>query len=910
MQNILYKIIKKVNNVNKKLVALISLVLVIVFMFTTNLNAWPTILDESAYEAEKYEGIDNEVHRLLGKELKSASNNKKFMKETHKKISSALLPLVNTDYQTSFQSQEEVLRQFNETNWPNHRMMSNARDTSDSVFVYIHFKQGCDISVIKPYIEKIDDIDEENSYMAAWIKADNLDALAAMDEVGLIKPVMRPQVNRGLVTTLGDQIHRADLVRSDFGIDGTDIKIGVISDGVNSWTQAINSGDLPDNVTVLSDTIGGDEGTAMLEIIHDIAPGADLYFHDCGSNMIAFNSAIDALINAGCKIIVDDITWLNGALFEDGTIAQHINYVTSQYGVLYISAAGNYAQRHYQGNYYNDGYNYHDFSSGASNSKFIYIKLPPGGKVVAFLQWNDIINASYNDYDLYLRNCSNFATLTASGDDQTHTRQPIEAIFYTNNTGQTLDAFIDVHKYSGESKLLELYFITSGGASPYYNNLVASDSIHSHNGASSVISVGAVHASTPTTIAAYSSQGPVTITYPTNQVLSKPDICGVSGVSVTGAGGFPSPFYGTSASAPHVAAIAALLWSQSPSMTVADLKSILISGSIDLGSAGFDYIYGNGRADAKNSMLLINIPVTGVSLNKTSMELTVGGASETLTANVSPSTASNKSLNWESSDPSVVTVSDGIVTPVTEGTADITVNTVDGGKSDSCAVTVCGPDLAPPAYQRAVISTDRKTVNVVFNENLVNNTVSEALLKEAVTFAADGTNFIALNTNDSLAINGNHLVITFAQPLVGDHNQIKIRGNTLKDSNNNVITADINTGNITEACFIATAAFGSYLDPHVWVLRQFRDNVLQQYSWGRWFVSQYYLYSPPAAAVIAAHPSLKLATRMLLTPLILAIQYPIASSTLILVFALVCFVRHRISGARHLNYSIYLKKSR
>ncbi len=75
-------------------------------------------------------------------------------------------------------------------------------------------------------------------------------------------------------------------------------------------------------------------------------------------------------------------------------------------------------------------------------------------------------------------------------------------------------------------------------------------------------------------------------------------------------------------------------------------------------------------------------------------------------------------------------------------------------------------------------------------------------------------------------------------------------------------------------CFIATAAFGSYLDPHVWVLRQFRDNTLLRSSAGIWFVEEYYQYSPPIAAVISKHPPLKFITRTLLTPLIFGIQYP------------------------------------
>ncbi len=81
------------------------------------------------------------------------------------------------------------------------------------------------------------------------------------------------------------------------------------------------------------------------------------------------------------------------------------------------------------------------------------------------------------------------------------------------------------------------------------------------------------------------------------------------------------------------------------------------------------------------------VPVTGVTLNKNTLELYTG-KSETLTATVEPANATNKSVTWESSNPDVATVVDGKVTAVKEGTATITVKTVDGGKTATCTVKV------------------------------------------------------------------------------------------------------------------------------------------------------------------------------------------------------------------------------
>jgi len=97
-------------------------------------------------------------------------------------------------------------------------------------------------------------------------------------------------------------------------------------------------------------------------------------------------------------------------------------------------------------------------------------------------------------------------------------------------------------------------------------------------------------------------------------------------------------------------------------------------------------------------------------------------------------------------------------------------------------------------------------------------------------------------------------------------------------------------------CFIATAAYGSYLEPEVKLLRAFRDNILLQYSWGKWFVSKYYELSPPIAQVIANNENLKLITQMALAPLVFLIKYPG-----ILLFLLLLFIHYQMKK-RDLNY--------
>ena len=94
------------------------------------------------------------------------------------------------------------------------------------------------------------------------------------------------------------------------------------------------------------------------------------------------------------------------------------------------------------------------------------------------------------------------------------------------------------------------------------------------------------------------SRGPSRIDFPSLQIRQKPDLAGIDGVSVTGTGGFPGTFFGTSAAAPHVAGIAALLKQTRPSASPAKLRQALENGAVDLGAAGPDNVFGRGRVDA------------------------------------------------------------------------------------------------------------------------------------------------------------------------------------------------------------------------------------------------------------------------------------------------------------------------
>lgn len=183
-------------------------------------------------------------------------------------------------------------------------------------------------------------------------------SLNALIENGLllgVVPVYKPITNAGDATSQADFIHEADRVRASLptGYDGTGVKVGVLSDSYNNLGGAnsdVTSGDLPAGVNVLEDfgSGGSDEGRAMLQLIHDLAPGADLSFATAFTGENGFADNIRALAADGADIIVDDVIYFAEPMFQDGVVALAVDDVVTNNGVAYFSSAGNNADKSYE----------------------------------------------------------------------------------------------------------------------------------------------------------------------------------------------------------------------------------------------------------------------------------------------------------------------------------------------------------------------------------------------------------------------------------------------------------------------------------------------------------------------------------------------------------------------------------
>ena len=143
---------------------------------------------------------------------------------------------------------------------------------------------------------------------------------------------------------------------------------------------------------------------------------------------------------------------------------------------------------------------------------------------------------------------------------------------------------------------------------------VASDAIFGHPGVPRAIAVAAIDAVDPGNNDAepFSSRGPSTVFRPQFQIRKKPDIAAIDGVSVTGTGGFPSTFFGTSAAAPHAAAVAALLLSAGPIVTPSNVRAALTNTAI----GGFNNELGFGLINAELALaeLAIGNPLPALFL--------------------------------------------------------------------------------------------------------------------------------------------------------------------------------------------------------------------------------------------------------------------------------------------------------
>ncbi|MDH3598454.1 MAG: hypothetical protein OEU26_02305, partial [Candidatus Tectomicrobia bacterium] len=182
-------------------------------------------------------------------------------------------------------------------------------------YLYVYQLGEAEQAELRRHGVAIEIANDEFGIVQGWIPMQRLEPVAALGFVRRVTAPTYATLNRGTVTTEGDIVLMADVLRQ-IGFDGSGARVGVISDGANNRAEAAASGDLPGDITVFglctpNASITCNEGTAMLEIIHDLAPGAELAIGALqigNGTSLAFIDRVESLATSfGADIIVDDI---------------------------------------------------------------------------------------------------------------------------------------------------------------------------------------------------------------------------------------------------------------------------------------------------------------------------------------------------------------------------------------------------------------------------------------------------------------------------------------------------------------------------------------------------------------------------------------------------------------------------
>jgi subtilisin family serine protease len=478
---------------------------------------------------------------------------------------------------------------------------------------------------------------------------------------------------------------RVDDARQAFELRGAGTTVGVLSDSYDTArlgsdpavTDALDdvvSGDLPGPagscggqqlpVRVLDEGPSGqgDEGRAMLQIVHDLAPNAALAFATAFESEESFAQNIERLAQpvseggAGADVIVDDVAWFEEPFFQDGPVAVAIDNVSAE-GVSYFSAAGNdnlldestgREIASWEAPSFRDslgcpeavaklggfnGSHCMDFNPGSATDTTFGITVGPKQVLTLDLQWAEPWNGVVTDLDAFLLSSGGQLLESAPTNNvgPTGTQRPLEILQWENESSSKKTVQLALNRFSGLNPRLKFILLQNGGgvsATEYEQPSgedVVGPTVFGHAGAEAAITVAAVPFSDSTRVQPYSSRGPVTHLFgPVDgplpalplgvpEVIPKPDLaatdCGATTFfSFVSAGAWR--FCGTSAAAPHAAAVAALVRQAKPSLPSQQVRSALTDSAAPVGTFPSEAA-GAGLVDAFAAIAGLPGPIEG-----------------------------------------------------------------------------------------------------------------------------------------------------------------------------------------------------------------------------------------------------------------------------------------------------------
>jgi hypothetical protein len=457
--------------------------------------------------------------------------------------------------------------------------------------------------------------------VSGWLPLSQLQAATARSEVHAMRAAM-PRRRSGAVTSQGDFVQHSDTVRSANSLDGTGVTVGILSDSYNCYatyasngvsasgnagyanngftataTTDVSTGDLPSSVNVLLEATCmqynpplqlpfGDEGRAMMQIVHDVAPGAGLAFYTAENGEAGFATGIVALANAGAKIIADDVGYPDEPFFQDGLVGQAVETVVTN-GVTYFSAAGNDGNLAYdnlapsfgavQTSGVNSGEQLLNFNqaTGGTASTLLPVSIPsliPGEFVVIVVEWDQpyvtgaansggstssvdvcVTNTSSNSDTIYDYNlnvvstqCSGASALASDPVQIIVVGNPANAA--GNSTAETMNIVVGLKSGTTVPGRIKVVVEDDGAGSTITSFATNSATLQGHPSATGAAAVGAAWfldtpvcgITTVPTLETFSAEGPALILFDVNGARlatpvtrQKPDFVGPDGVNDT-----------------------------------------------------------------------------------------------------------------------------------------------------------------------------------------------------------------------------------------------------------------------------------------------------------------------------------------------------------------------------------------
>jgi hypothetical protein len=393
------------------------------------------------------------------------------------------------------------------------------------------------------------------------------------------------------------------------GEDGTGLEVAIVDSGFQSYASKLGT-ELPASVERTSYCPAGgngvgDHGTAVAEIVHDMAPGASLHLICIDTDADMFQAG-QTLVSQGIRVANMSggfiLTGRGDGSGSDSTPSGVVR-TTRMNGVLWVVASGNLGNEHYDFvSTDRDADGDVELDGGPVDPAYIddseiqYFVVAAGQSATISLKW-DAWPTTTQDYDFYIYDLGLANPAIVAGSERPQSPgglSPVEEATVTNSSGTTRLYAVEIWRYEATGTARFDMFL-SGVADFAAGGGRTTTSASTTEPATSpyAMAVGAA-CYTSGILEEYSGQGP------TIDGRIKPDITGPDGTSssVYGPGSScasSSGFYGTSAAAPHVAGAAAVYLAANPSLDIAEAQRLLETRAIDAGAPGRDPAYGAGN---------------------------------------------------------------------------------------------------------------------------------------------------------------------------------------------------------------------------------------------------------------------------------------------------------------------------